>query len=105
MQTIVIIDDARVNIQVYQRILKRVADTQTISFTASPLRLSGLVGNVPDLVIPDYRMPKPDGLEPVRAFRAQPHGADVPIIMITSVKEREVRHKALDLGVDDFLEK
>lgn len=59
--------------------------------------------NEPDLVIIDYQMPAPNGLEFVEAFRKP--NAETPIIMITGSKEQEVRHQALKLGTDDFLQK
>ncbi|MGH7684484.1 MAG: HD domain-containing phosphohydrolase, partial [Vulcanimicrobiaceae bacterium] len=58
-----------------------------------------------DLAIVDYHMPPPNGIEFVQTFKGQAGNATVPVIMITGVKDRSVRHAALEHGVDDFLEK
>src|SRR5579872_2128825 len=105
MQTILVVDDARVNVEVYERILAKVEDSKIIGFTSSKLAMNWLVENKPDLVITDFRMPDLDGLQLIEQFRSQPTSKGVPIVMITSSKEKEIRHKALELGVDDFLEK
>ncbi len=105
MHTIVVVDDARVNVEVYARILAQIEDSKVVSFTSSTLAMTWLLDNKPDLVITDFRMPDLDGLQLIEQFRTQPTSKGVPIVMITSTKEKEVRHRALELGVDDFLEK
>jgi response regulator RpfG family c-di-GMP phosphodiesterase len=105
MHTILVVDDARVNVQVYERILAQVEDSKIVGFTSSTLAMTWLLDNKPDLVITDFRMPDLDGLQLIEQFRTQPTSKGVPIVMITSSKEKEIRHKALELGVDDFLEK
>lgn len=105
MQTILVVDDARINVEVYERILAQVEDSKIVGFTSSKMAMTWLLDNKPDLVITDFRMPELDGLQLIEQFRSQPTSKGVPIVMITSSKEKEIRHKALELGVDDFLEK
>lgn len=105
MQTILVVDDARINVEVYERILAQVEDSKIVGFTSSKMAMTWLLNNKPDLVITDFRMPELDGLQLIEQFRTQPTSKGVPIVMITSSKEKEIRHKALELGVDDFLEK
>ena len=105
MHTILVVDDARVNVEVYERILAKLEESKIVGFTSSKLAMTWLLDNKPDLVITDFRMPDLDGLQLIEQFRTQPTSKGVPIIMITSSKEKEIRHKALELGVDDFLEK
>jgi two-component system, response regulator RpfG len=57
----------------------------------------------PDLVITDYRMPGMDGIEFTRRIRAERHLADVPVIIVTVVEDRQVRYQALENGATDFL--
>ena len=57
----------------------------------------------PDLIITDYRMPGMDGIEFTRRIRAERHLADVPIIIVTVVEDRQVRYQALENGATDFL--
>jgi two-component system response regulator RpfG len=57
----------------------------------------------PDLIITDYRMPGMDGIEFTRRIRAERRLADVPIIIVTVVEDRQVRYQALENGATDFL--
>lgn len=57
----------------------------------------------PDLVISDYRMPRMDGVEFTRCLRAFPKLADVPIVIVTVVEDRQIRYQALESGATDFL--
>lgn len=58
-----------------------------------------------DLVIVDYMMPGMDGLEFIRALRRNPDYDDVPVVMVTTVDQREVCYGALEAGATDFLTK
>jgi len=57
----------------------------------------------PDLIITDYRMPGMDGIEFTRRIRAERRLADVPVIIVTVVEDRQVRYQALENGATDFL--
>ncbi|HYP68265.1 MAG TPA: HD domain-containing phosphohydrolase [Thiobacillaceae bacterium] len=57
----------------------------------------------PDLIISDYRMPSMDGVEFTRRLRALPRLADVPIVIVTVVEDRQIRYQALESGATDFL--
>jgi putative two-component system response regulator len=58
-----------------------------------------------DLVLVDQNMPGMDGIEFIRALRAIPHYAQVPIAMITSEAGEAIRLAALEAGATDFLDK
>lgn len=55
------------------------------------------------LVILDLTLPKPDGLEILRALRAR--GDGVPVIILTANETVEARVAGLDAGADDYLAK
>lgn len=57
----------------------------------------------PDLIITDYRMPGMDGIEFTRRVRAEKRLADVPLIIVTVVEDRQIRYQALENGATDFL--
>ncbi|MGA7181011.1 MAG: HD domain-containing phosphohydrolase [Thiobacillaceae bacterium] len=57
----------------------------------------------PDLIISDYRMPGMDGVEFTRRLRALPRLADVPVVIVTVVEDRQIRYQALEAGATDFL--
>jgi two-component system, response regulator RpfG len=58
-----------------------------------------------DLVLVDYEMPHMDGISFIRALRALPRCADIPIAMITSQQTDQVKMEALEAGATDFLPK
>jgi len=58
-----------------------------------------------DLLLTNWSMPVLDGLELVRAVRAQPRNATLPIIMFTSRASRNDVVDALDAGVDGYVAK
>lgn len=58
-----------------------------------------------DLLIVDYRAPKPNALEFIKAFR-QKVSRNIPIIMLTRLEDDEkLQVKALHVGAHDFLTK
>ncbi len=58
-----------------------------------------------DLIVVDYMMPSMDGLEFVKAIRQNGAYDDVPVVMVTTVDQREVCYAALEAGATDFLTK
>ncbi|MCX6068861.1 MAG: response regulator [Chloroflexi bacterium] len=59
----------------------------------------------PDIMLLDVMMPRMDGFEVCQRVRATPILADMPIIMITALDDRESRLKGLRAGADDFISK
>ena len=60
---------------------------------------------MPDLILLDVMMPGMDGYEVCSRLRANPKLAEVPIIMITALDDRDSRLRGLEVGADDFLSK
>lgn len=58
-----------------------------------------------ELMLVDWNMPRMDGLEFLRAVRAQRAYANVPILMVTSESEAEQVARALDAGATEYLMK
>jgi len=60
---------------------------------------------LPDLILLDVMMPEMDGFEVTRRLRADPRVAEVPVILITALNDRESRLKGFDAGADEFISK
>lgn len=73
------------------------------SFSEPQEALAHMETRIPDLIITDYRMPGMDGIEFTRRVRAQKNLADVPLIIVTVVEDRQIRYQALENGATDFL--
>ena len=102
---VVIVDDTQINVTLMQALVNRIEGCEAVCFTESAAALSWCLEHSPDLVIVDYMMPAPDGMEFIQRFRAEPAKAEVPVLMVTADHEKEVRYRALESGANDFLTK
>lgn len=59
----------------------------------------------PDLVLTDGMMPGISGFELAARLKADAHFANLPVIIVTALNDRETRLRALEAGVDEFLGK
>lgn len=60
---------------------------------------------VPDLMLLDVMMPGMDGFEVCSRLRANPRLAELPVVMVTALDDRESRLRGLQVGADDFMSK
>lgn len=67
--------------------------------------LSCLAAHPIDLVVTDWNMPEMNGIEFVKAIRSQDQFKGLPILMITTVAERENIMMALSAGVTNYIVK
>ena len=59
----------------------------------------------PDLILLDWMIEGPSGLEVCRRLRRSARTADLPIIMLTARGDEEDRVRGLETGADDFVAK
>jgi CheY-like chemotaxis protein len=59
----------------------------------------------PDVILTDLRMPSGDGATIVECLRRNRQTADIPVIVLTGMRDRRLRHKLQDLGANAFLYK
>jgi two-component system chemotaxis family response regulator WspR len=59
----------------------------------------------PTVILQDLVMPDIDGLTMVEYFRANPQTNQIPIIVLSTKEEPEIKSKAFSLGADDYLVK
>jgi DNA-binding response OmpR family regulator len=57
------------------------------------------------LVVLDLGLPDIDGLHVLRALRASPETAHVPVMVLTGRTDRDTEHSVLELGADDYIRK
>lgn len=102
---VLMIDDNELNLTVYRSALRSVDGADCIAFTSSSEALVWAGNNEVGVALVDFDMPHPNGLEFIEQFRHQPANAEVPVIMITGLADRDIRYRALELGAADFLAK
>jgi len=59
----------------------------------------------PDLILLDIMMPEMDGMEVCERLRKDRDLAEVPVVIVTALDDRNTRIASLDAGADDFITK
>ena len=106
MATILIIDDQLTSRRILQQLVSTLERNLNVEAFANPVEALGWTAKeTADLVLVDYKMPEMNGIEFIRKFRANPACAHIPVIMVTSIEDMNVRYEALEAGATDFLMK
>lgn len=98
---ILAIDDDKTILQLYSRILEQAGYSVDLA-SDGEVAMTMLETRPPDLVILDIKMPVMDGYHVLNLIRER---SNVPVIMVTGVREAVSVDKALDTGADDYLTK
>jgi putative two-component system response regulator len=101
--TVLIIDDEPVIRDTLEALLCVDFDVQFAENGASGIAAAQQIQ--PDVILLDVMMPVIDGFEVCRQIRALPLLAEVPILMVTALDDRESRIRGLRMGADDFITK
>ena len=59
----------------------------------------------PKFVVLDLKLPKVDGLEVLRAIRADERTRLIPVVLVTGLTDSDSRVRGLEVGADDFMAK
>ncbi len=106
MPTVLIIDDQFTSRQILAELVHSIGgDVQVEAFEKPTDALHWLNWHSADLILTDYKMPDMDGIEFIRRCRSLESCQNVPLVMVTSIEDREVRYTALEVGATDFLTK
>ena len=60
---------------------------------------------MPDLVLSDIMMPEMDGIELCRQIKNSDDTKSLPVVLVTSKAENEMKIEGLELGADDYITK
>jgi len=104
-QTAVVVDDSASAVAQMSALLRSISGCTPLGFTDPREALSHCLTHAIDLVVVDYEMPGMTGLQFIEAFRDDVDSASVPLVMVTSSADKDVRYSALQVGATDFLGK
>jgi two-component system, sensor histidine kinase and response regulator len=102
MTTILVIDDETTVLKNVREILE-FEDFQVIAAENGFAGLERIKEGLPDLVICDVMMPQLDGFGFLEAIRADPTTADLPVILITGIRDEGFLDRGRALGATDHL--
>ena len=99
--TILVIDDSIIQLRIQEGLLRGKYDVIAAR--------SGIEGCMlakekkPDLIILDYDMPVMDGRATFANLQEEPATADIPVIFLTAVNDREHIKQVIELGPASYL--
>jgi len=102
---VVLVDDDVLGLELLRHLVSSIPGVRVEAFADPRNALAWCRDHRPDVVITDHLMPGLLGLDLLRALRADPGTADVPIMMITGEEDRDLRYAALESGASDVLGK
>lgn len=102
---IMVVDDEPINIMVAVKYLEHAGFSRVASSSDARGAFATICQEAPDVLLLDIMMPEVDGLAILHQIRAEPRFAQLPVIILTAVEDRQVKAAALELGATDFLTK
>lgn len=89
-------------------VLTRISDTlqnyyEVITVNSGARALSYLKEEKPDLILLDIRMAQKDGITTLRELRTMKDCADIPVIMLTGVEDKDTVLESARLGICDYV--
>lgn len=100
---IMVVDDNTVNLATVEQDLKD--KYEVIPMISGRRAVKYLYRDKVDLILLDVQMPIMDGIETLREIRTQPNGTTVPVIFLTSKKDKGTVIEGSKLGIMDFITK
>jgi len=101
MQNILVVDDARLNIQIMSDILANDYNLFCASSGSEAIEIA--MSESLDLILLDVIMPGMDGYEVCRRLKSNPHTKNVPVIFISAMTEVKDETKGLEMGAIDYI--
>jgi len=102
--TILVVDDDATARDTLEGLLLR--EGYNLAFASNgPQGLGKAAELTPDVILLDVMMPGMDGFEVCQRLRDDPLLAQVPVIMVTALDDRDSRLRGIETGADDFISK
>ncbi len=104
MSLILIVEDNEKNLKLVRDVLQ-VKGYQTLEAGTAEDGLKIARERKPDLILMDIQLPGMNGIEALKALRAAPATAKIPVIAITASVMQHDRQQIMSAGFDGFIEK
>ncbi len=95
------VDDSIVTLATIEQELRSEYEVITVNSGMRALRYIGM--EKPDLILLDIQMMQKDGIQTLKDIRAMKNGVSIPVIMLTSKKDKDLVVKSSKLGVYDYV--
>ncbi len=103
--TVLLVDDQAMIAEAVRRCLEDAEDID-FHYCSDPTKAVKMATELrPTLILQDLVMPEVDGLMMVRFFRANPVTSQVPIIVLSTKEEPEIKSQAFATGANDYIVK
>lgn len=99
---VLVVDDVPINLLLLEGILNR-ESYQVLTATNGPDARRLAEREEPDLILLDIMMPGEDGFATCQKLQANPRTAEIPIIFISAISDKETIVKGLTLGGWDYI--
>ncbi len=102
---VLIVDDQAMIAEAVRRMLASQGDLSLVACLKGAEAVECARAEQPDVILQDLVMPDGDGLDLVRAYRADPALARVPLIVLSTKEEAATKAEAFARGANDYLVK
>ena len=102
--TVLIADDNEQNVELLQAYLEDLGCTVVAAYDGEET-LAKVAETRPDVILLDIMMPRMSGYEICKKLKSDPATRDIPICMVTALKDEGDIERAVEAGTDDFLSK
>ena len=104
MSLILIVEDNDKNLKLVRDVLQ-VKGYETIEAGTAEEGLKFARARTPDLILMDIQLPGMNGIDALKALRAEPATAAIPVVAITASVMQQDRQEIMRAGFNGFIEK
>lgn len=100
---ILIVDDFSTMRRIIKNLLRELGFNNTVEADDGQSAMPKLIGGGIDFLITDWNMPGMNGIDLLRAVRADPNLRSIPVLMVTAEAKREQIIEAAQAGVNGYV--
>jgi CheY-like chemotaxis protein/nitrogen-specific signal transduction histidine kinase len=105
VRTILYVEDNPANLELVEQLIARRGDMRLLSASDGEVGIEYARAYLPELILMDINLPGISGVEAMKALRADPTTARIPIIALSANAVPRDIEKALEAGFSDYLTK